>query len=52
MKHLAGVQRSCQIKVGRWNFNKFLIDENGKLLAHFDSKVTPESEELLKYIDK
>ncbi len=33
-----------------WNFNKFLIDEDGKLLAHFDSKVTPESEELLKYI--
>lgn len=34
-----------------WNFNKFIIDENGKLLQHFDSKVTPESEELLKYID-
>jgi len=34
-----------------WNFNKFLIDENGKLVAHFDSKVTPESEELLKYIN-
>lgn len=33
-----------------WNFNKFLIDEKGKLLAHFDSKVTPDSEELLKYI--
>jgi glutathione peroxidase len=33
-----------------WNFNKFIIDENGNLLAHFDSKVTPESEELLKYI--
>jgi len=33
-----------------WNFNKFIIDENGKLLAHFDSDVTPESPELLKYI--
>jgi glutathione peroxidase len=33
-----------------WNFNKFVIDENGNLLAHFDSKVTPDSEELLKYI--
>jgi glutathione peroxidase len=33
-----------------WNFNKFIIDENGNLLAHFDSKVTPESDELLKYI--
>jgi len=33
-----------------WNFNKFIIDEKGTLLAHFDSKVTPDSEELLKYI--
>lgn len=35
-----------------WNFNKFIIDEKGHLLQHFDSKVTPESEDLLKYIDK
>lgn len=36
-------------KIG-WNFNKFLIDENGKLLAHFDSKVKPDSPEILKYL--
>ena len=30
-----------------WNFNKFLIDENGKLLAYFPSKVTPLSEEIV-----
>ncbi|BAV10104.1 glutathione peroxidase [Filimonas lacunae] len=35
-----------------WNFNKFIIDEKGNLLAHFDSKVTPESPELLKYIEQ
>lgn len=29
-----------------WNFNKFLLDENGKLVAHFTSKVTPMSEEI------
>jgi len=34
-----------------WNFNKFIIDEHGNLLQHFDSKVTPESPELLKYIN-
>lgn len=34
-----------------WNFNKFYIDEKGNLIAHFDSKVTPDSPELLKYID-
>ena len=30
----------------KWNFNKFLLDENGKLLAKFDSNVTPLSEAL------
>ena len=34
-----------------WNFNKFIIDENGHLLKHFDSKITPESQELLNYIN-
>lgn len=34
-----------------WNFNKFIIDENGNLLAHFDSKVTPDSPEILKYLN-
>ncbi len=34
-----------------WNFNKFIIDENGHLLQHFDSKVTPESKELIAYIN-
>jgi glutathione peroxidase len=34
----------------QWNFNKFLIDENGKLLAYFPSKVTPDSEEITKFL--
>ncbi len=29
-----------------WNFNKFLLDENGYLLAHFSSKVKPLSVEI------
>ena len=33
-----------------WNFNKFLLDENGKLIAYFPSKVTPDSEEITKYL--
>jgi glutathione peroxidase len=33
-----------------WNFNKFLIDENGKLLEYFPSKVKPMDEEILKYL--
>ena len=30
----------------KWNFNKFLIDENGNMVAYFPSKVTPMSEEI------
>ena len=30
----------------KWNFNKFLLDENGHLIAKFDSKVTPLSTEI------
>ncbi len=31
----------------KWNFNKFLIDENGNLLAYFPSKIMPMSEEII-----
>lgn len=30
-----------------WNFNKFLLDENGKLMEHFSSNVKPMSEEIV-----
>jgi len=30
----------------KWNFNKFLIDENGNMVAYFPSKVSPMSEEI------
>ena len=30
----------------KWNFNKFLLDENGKMIAYFPSKTTPMSEEI------
>lgn len=33
-----------------WNFNKFLLDENGKLIQHFQSKVEPMSEAITKYL--
>ena len=35
----------------KWNFNKFLIGRDGKLLQRFDSKVTPESPELTQAIE-
>ena len=30
----------------KWNFGKFLLDEHGKMIAYFPSKVTPMSEEI------
>ena len=30
----------------KWNFGKFLLDENGKLLYYFPTKVSPMSEEV------
>lgn len=35
----------------KWNFTKFLVDENGKLIAVFPSKVTPMSDEITKYLN-
>ena len=35
----------------KWNFGKFLIGRDGKIIARFDSKVTPDSAELTKAID-
>lgn len=31
----------------KWNFNKFLIDENGVIISYFPSSVTPLSEEIV-----
>lgn len=34
----------------KWNFTKFLLDENGVLITKFDSNVTPMSNEILAYL--
>ena len=39
-----------QAKVG-WNFNKFLVDSNGKVRAHFGSSAEPLGEELLRQVE-
>ena len=33
-----------------WNFNKFLLDEQGKMIAYFPSNVKPDSESILSYL--
>lgn len=35
----------------KWNFGKFIIGRDGKILARFDSKVKPDSQELTAKID-
>jgi len=35
----------------KWNFNKFLVGKDGKILNRFDSKVTPESDEMAKAVE-
>jgi len=35
----------------KWNFTKFLIDENGKLIGVYNSKITPMSEEITSHLN-
>lgn len=35
----------------KWNFTKFLLDENGKLITVINNKVQPMSDEVLKYLN-
>ena len=35
-----------------WNFNKFLIDRSGKIVARFGSKETPESDAVTAAVEK
>jgi glutathione peroxidase len=35
-----------------WNFNKFLIDRTGKIVARFETKDKPESEKVVQAIEK
>ena len=34
----------------QWNFNKFLIDENGKWIAWHPSKATPQDVDIVKWV--
>jgi glutathione peroxidase len=36
----------------RWNFTKFLVDRDGKVVARFESKVKPDDPEVIAAIEK
>lgn len=46
---IAQAPKSGEIK---WNFEKFLIDAQGKVVARFDSGVTPEDKQVTAAIEK
>ncbi len=35
-----------------WNFTKFLVDRDGKVIARFEPKITPDSPEVTAAIEK
>lgn len=35
----------------KWNFTKFLVDENGKLVGVYDSKVNPLDDDITKHLN-
>lgn len=39
-------------KEPKWNFTKYLIDRNGKVIEHYPSKVTPEDKALVSRIEQ
>ncbi|ATQ73450.1 glutathione peroxidase [Massilia violaceinigra] len=39
-------------KEPKWNFTKYLIDRNGKVIEHYPSKVTPEDKQLVSKIEQ
>jgi glutathione peroxidase len=46
--------KTLSTKTGKqpsWNFNKYLVGRDGKVIAHFPSKVTPDSAELTKAVE-
>lgn len=36
----------------KWNFEKFLVDRSGNVIAHFGSRTRPDDKEMLDLIDK
>jgi glutathione peroxidase len=49
-KYLTNTENPDFIGDIKWNFEKFLLDENGKLIHRFRSAVTPLSPEITKYL--
>ncbi len=52
-KYLTGKETNPQFPGEiTWNFNKFLLDKTGRVVARFDSKERPESEKVMQSIEQ
>jgi glutathione peroxidase len=40
-----------QTQAPKWNFNKYLVNAEGKVVKYFDSTVTPDSPEFTRAIE-
>lgn len=40
-----------QSKAPSWNFNKYVVDKDGNVVAHFGSRTAPDSEEMREAIE-
>lgn len=46
------VELARQTQAPGWNFNKYLVQPDGKVAQYFDSKVTPESAQFSEAVEK
>ena len=49
-KYLIDNDPTSQGNIG-WNFEKFLVDKNGKVIARYSSSVNPTSSQVLEKIE-
>lgn len=50
-EHLAGDSAKFPGKIS-WNFEKFLVNKDGEVVARFDPKTTPDAPEVVQAIEK
>jgi glutathione peroxidase len=51
-KYLVGEAEKMGVKDPiKWNFTKFLVNEDGKLIGVFESKISPMSDEITKHLN-
>ncbi len=43
---------AAQSEAPSWNFNKYVVDREGKVVAHFGSRTKPDDKELLEAIEQ